>query len=302
MSEMDNIRHTPVMPEETIGFLNLRKDSVVVDATCGEGGHSLLIAQHIPGGRLICIDRNEPILARAKQRLSGYGNISFHNATFDKIPSILAQEKIPKVDGILADLGISLFHLQDRLDGSKGLGFSYNDTGELSMRLGGDNGPDAGDVVNKFREFEIADILYKYGEEYESRRIASAIVRNRPYTNAAELAGVIMRAKKPRRGGKTHPAAKSFQALRIYVNKELEILESFIPLAVDNLRGNGRLVILSYHSLEDRIVKNSFKELEKAGFASILTKKPLVPSEDEMKNNRASRSAKMRAILKTEVK
>ena len=167
------------------------------------------------------------------------------------------------------------------------------------MRLGGDDGPDAGDVVNKFRESEIADILYKYGEEYESRRIASAIVRNRPYANAAELAGVIMRAKKPRNGGKTHPAAKSFQALRIYVNKELEILESFIPLAVDNLRENGRLVILSYHSLEDRIVKNSFKELEKTGSARILTRKPLVPSEEEMKNNRASRSAKMRAIEKT---
>jgi 16S rRNA (cytosine1402-N4)-methyltransferase len=289
---MDNIFHTPVMPVEALEFLNLRNNSIIVDATCGEGGHSLRIAQKIPAGRLICIDRNEPILKRARERLSGYPGISFYNATFDKIPSILAQEKIPKVDGILADLGISLFHLQ----GDKSLGFSYNDTGDISMKLGGIEGPGAGDIVNKFRESEIADILYEYGEEYESRRIASAIVRNRPFTSAAELAGVIMRAKKPRNGGKIHPAAKSFQALRIYVNKELQILESFIPIAVDNLKENGRLVILSYHSLEDRIVKNSFKELEKTLRVTILTKKPLVPSEDEMKNNRASRSAKMRAI------
>lgn len=292
----DKIYHTPVMPNEVIGYLNLHEDSIIIDSTCGEGGHSALIAPLIPAGRLICIDRNAPILARARERLAGYGNITFYEDTFDKISDIMSLEKISKVDGILADLGISLFHLT----GENSMGFSYTDPKGLSMRLDNrlETGFDARDVVNKFSEKEIADILYIYGEEYESRKIAAAIVRNRPYKSAAELAGVIMRAKKPRIGGKTHPAAKSFQALRIYVNKELQILESFIPGSVDNLLDSGRLVILSYHSLEDRIVKNSFKELEKKGGFSILTKKPVVPGMEELKTNRASRSAKLRVIEK----
>ncbi len=286
--------HIPVMTDKVINFLNLHNDSLVVDATCGEGGHSKSIAALIPAGRLICIDRNSLVLAVAGKRLALFGNIAFHNNNFNKISDILSQEKISKVDGILADLGISLFHLRDENE----LGFSYTDFKGLSMRLDEKGGTDAGDIVNKFREEDIADILYKYGEEYESRKIAAAIVRNRPYKNAAELAGVIMRAKKARKGGKTHPAAKSFQALRIYVNNELQILESFIPTAVDNLRDKGRLLIISYHSLEDRIVKNSFRELEKTGGYRVLTKKPVIPSTEEIKKNRASRSAKMRVIEK----
>ncbi len=290
----DEIFHIPVMPTEVIGFLNLNPGSLIVDATCGEGGHSALIAEKIPGGRLICIDRNGLILSRARNRLRDFQNISYHEAVFDKISMILAQEKIFKVDGILADLGISLFHLRSGAAG----GFSYTDGSSLSMRLDGGPGIDAVEIVNSFGVNEIADILYKYGEEYESRKIAAAICSNRPYRSAEELAGVIARAKKKRKGSRIHPATKSFQALRIYVNKELEILESFIPLAVDNLLTGGRLVIMSYHSLEDRLVKNAFRSLENEGKGIVLTRKPVVPSAVETAGNRASRSAKLRVFEK----
>ncbi len=290
----DKAYHTPVMLPEILESLNLHKNSIIIDATCGEGGHSEVIIQKIPEGKLICIDRNALILSRARSRLNEYQNISYHNTTFDKISIILAQEKILKVDGIFADLGISLFHLQ----GDKSLGFSYTDENSLDMRLDESAEVSAADIVNRFNEKQIADILYIYGEEYESRKIAGAICRNRPVKNAFELSQIILRAKRERKGSKIHPAAKSFQALRIFVNKELKILESFIPQAVDNLQENGRLAIISYHSLEDRIVKNAFKDLEKAGLGRIMTKKPMIPSQDEMRKNRAARSAKLRIFEK----
>jgi 16S rRNA (cytosine1402-N4)-methyltransferase len=290
----DKIIHIPVMPLEVIDYLCLKPDSLIIDATCGEGGHSSIIAPKIPYGKLFCVDRNGTILSRAKKHLAGFQNISYYETTFDKIFQILAQEKITKVDGILADLGISLFHLQQ----DTGSGFSYTDVNSLSMRLDRGPGIDAGEIVNTFSIDEIAGILYRYGEEYESRKIAAAIYYNRPYHNSAELARVIAKAKKIRRGSRIHPAAKSFQALRIYINNELEILESFIPMAVDNLLENGRCVILSYHSLEDRIVKNIFRQLEKDGDGRVLTRKPLTPSLEERERNRASRSAKMRVFEK----
>ncbi len=196
------------------------------------------------------------------------------------------------MDGILADLGISLYHY-------KNAGFSYIDNKPLDMRL--DSSEISADtVINHFRESEIADIIYEYGEEYESRKIARAICRNRPIKSLKELADIITGVKR-QKNGKVHPAAKTFQALRIFINKELKFLESFIPIAVDNLSENGKLVIISYHSLEDRIVKNSFKNLSAQGKGSILTKKPVLPSQEEIKMNRASRSAKMRVFNKAQV-
>jgi 16S rRNA (cytosine1402-N4)-methyltransferase len=296
---MDEIYyHSPVLLDESLDALNLKNSSVVIDATCGEGGHSSQIIKI--SGRLICIDRNKEILEIAKERLSKYSNISFHQVVFDKISDVLSQEKLDKVDGIIADLGISMYHLKrDQKTGDNTLtsGLSYTDPGPLDMRLDRTSEVSAHTVVNKFKENEIADILYQYGEEYESRRIARAICHNRPVNSALELAEIVMRAKKPGRG-KIHPASKTFQALRIYVNKELQNLESFIPIAVDNLSENGRLVIITYHSLEDRIVKYSFRNLEQMGLGKVMTKKPIIPSDEEMKINRASRSAKLRIFEK----
>lgn len=314
-------QHTPVLLKETLELMSLRNDSIIVDATCGEGGHSFEIAHLIPKGRLICIDRNEDILKKAKERLADFPNVSFYNTTFDRISEVLAEERLAgvddnehdarglrlatdglKADGILADLGISMFHLKN-----EDLGFSYTDGASLDMRLDKWSDLTAQKVVNSYRESEIADILYKYGEEYESRRIARAIVQARPVRSASQLAETVRRAKKhtgsteKNRGkARSHPATKTFQALRIFVNKELEILESFIPRAVDNLCANGRLIIMSYHSLEDRIVKHAFRGLEADGKGEILTKKPLVPGEDEIRSNRAARSAKLRVFQRVE--
>jgi 16S rRNA (cytosine1402-N4)-methyltransferase len=290
--------HTPVLLKETIELLNLSPKSIVVDGTCGEGGHSLEILKLIPDGKLLCVDRDKEILERAKQRLSSFSNAYFININFNKIEEILAQEKINKVDAILADLGISLFHLKNKseTEGPDALnrGFSYTDEFSLDMRLDTSSSVSAGDVVNHFKEEQIADILYHYGEEYEARKIARAILRERPISSSKELGDVVARVKKKR--GKSHPATKTFQALRIFVNKELEILESFIPHAVDNLSENGRVAIISYHSLEDRIVKHCFKNLEMIGKGMVVTKKPIIASQEEIRKNRPSRSAKLRAF------
>ncbi len=290
--------HTPVLLNEVLEALALRADSVIVDATCGEGGHSAAIAERIPDGRLFCLDRDARILELARERLSGHPNASFHRIRFNALGSETIQGFPGKADGIIADLGISMYHLKSSGDSGGNLGFSYTDTESLDMRLDPDCEVSASDVVNRFSERDLADILYRYGEEYESRAVSRAIIRSRPVKNARDLADIVRRAKRPGRGGKAHPATKTFQALRIFVNKELEILASFIPRAVDNLNENGRLVVISYHSLEDRIVKNAFRDLQKDGRGTVLTKKPVVPTSEEVRQNRAARSAKLRVFQK----
>lgn len=289
------------MVDEVLYYLNLKPNSIVVDCTCGEGGHSLQILKHIPNGKLICIDRDILILNKAKERLVDYNNVLFFNTTFDKISDVLQEAKIDKVDGILADLGISMFHLKN-----EGFGFSYTDEASLDMRLDKNLKTSADTVINTFKEWEIADILYTYGEEYKSRRIAKAIVSARPIKSSKILADVIMRANRPtyskKKGRdktkKIHPATKSFQALRIFVNKELEILKDFIPTAVNKLNLYGRLVIMSFHSLEDRIVKWEFRDLKEQEIGNILTKKPIMCSDDEKRSNPSARSAKLRCFEK----
>ena len=286
--------HTSVMPDEVLNYLSLTENASVVDATCGEGGHSLLIAQRIPKGRLICIDRCDQILESAKERLSGFSNIDFVCARFHELDEIFVENAMDKADAILADLGISMFHLK-----TPGFGISYTDQESLDMRLDDSTFLTAKTLVNTFVEKEIADILYKYGEEYESRRIARMICESRPIRSASQLADIIRRSKH-RSESRVHPATKSFQALRIFLNKELEILESFIPVAVDKLRAMGRLVVISFHSLEDRIVKNAFKTLEAQGKGEIMTSKPVTATDEEVRRNPASRSAKLRCFRKRE--
>lgn len=296
---MKKIYHTPVLLKETIEFLNIKEDGIYIDATCGEGGHSIEILKYLsPEGKLICIDRNKEILDVAKERLSNFKNVSFYNTGFDNIQNVISNENISSVNGILADLGISMFHLKE--SSNLKLGISYNDETSIDMRLDRNENLTAYDIVNKFREDEISRILYEYGEEIEARKIAREICRRRPIKNSKELADIIFKVKRERRKN-IHPATKSFQALRIFVNKEFEKLKSFIPICVDILSENGRLVILSYHSLEDRIVKQSFRELEKAGKGRILTKKVIKPSSEELGLNKSARSSRMRIFEKHEV-
>ncbi len=289
----DKYFHIPILKEQIIELLNLKKKSIIVDATCGEGGHSEAIAGLIPRGRLICIDRNADILSVARERLKPFTNVDFFNLRFDRLSDILDSLKIDKVDGILADLGISMFHFK-----TDGMGFSYTDDGSLDMRLDED-GISAQKVINTFKESEIADIIYRYGEEHESRSIARAIIKSRPLGDAKSLAEVVLRAKKKKFSRGIHPATKTFQALRIYVNDELATLEGFIPVAVERLNPKGRLIIMSFHSLEDRIVKFAFRDLKSKGIGEILTKKPLVAGEEEVVFNPASRSAKLRCFEKS---
>lgn len=284
--------HTPVMLNECLEGLRINPRSVIADCTCGEGGHSEAIAALIPEGRLICVDRDPSILERARERLAGYKNVSFFNGTFDAIAEALEVSGVPSADGILADLGVSMYHFKDGKDAPEGL--SYTDERGLDMRIGPGE-YSAAAVINRFPEKQIADIIYQYGEETESRRIAKAIVQARPINNAKKLSDVVMSARRSR-GGKSHPATRTFQALRIFVNRELEILESFIPLAADKLSAGGRIVIMTYHSLEDRIVKTAFRKLQSDGGYLIKTKKPLVPGDEEVRANRAARSAKLRIL------
>lgn len=290
---MANYYHQPILVEPILEALKIQPDSIIVDVTCGEGGHSSRIAPLLPQGRLICLDRDNDILNIARERLSEYSNITFVHSTFDRIKTVISEIGYSGVDGIVADFGISMFHLKQR-----GLGMSYTDEEDLDMRLGYDNEFSAKDVVNTFAEKKIADIIYQYGEERNSRRIAREIVANRPILTAKKLSDVVLRAFRGKKFGRIHPATRTFQALRIFVNKELEKIESFIPQAVDILNQGARLCVMSFHSLEDRIVKHRFKDLQAEEMGKILTKKPIRPDFEEVKRNSASRSAKLRIFEK----
>lgn len=291
------IYHLPIMVEEILKLLTPCEGGIFVDATCGEGGHSEAIICRLKYERFICIDRDESILEVAKRRLTSYPRVSFYHATFDELPWVLQEEGLKGCHAILADLGVSLYHFTLH-EKTRGRGLSLLDDDGLDMRLDVSQGLTAYQVVNTFSQKEIADILYTYGEEYDAYRIARTICQNRPIQSAAHLAQVVLKAKRSHGYHKVHPATKTFQALRIFLNRELEILESFLPIAADTLYNNGRLVVMTFHSLEDRVVKRSFQSLAKEGKMTILTSKPLVPSAEEIARNRASRSAKLRVVEK----
>lgn len=290
--------HKPIMLKEIIENLSLKPNDIVIDATCGEGGHSIEIIKYLSDGLLICIDRNKEIIQRAKERLNNYSNVIFINDNFINLKNILLELNIKKVDKILADLGISMFHYKMNEILNYSIGLSYTDDKSLDMRLDDSIKITAKYIVNHFDEKKIADILYQYGEEYEAKKIAKYICKNRPINNAKELADIVLKTKRCNYTKRIHPATKVFQALRIYVNNELENLENFIPLAIECLNKTGRLLIISFHSLEDRIIKNIMKDFEKKGIGFCVNKKPLVPTEQEKKDNISSRSAKLRIFEK----
>ena len=302
--------HEPVLVAETIDLLAPERGGLFVDATLGAGGHSAAILAASPEARVLGIDRDGEILPAARVRLEPFGDrVEFVQRRYDELESVLEERGVDRVDGILADLGVSSFQLDE-----PERGFSFRFDAVLDMRMGRDRGVSARDVVNSYSEVDMEQIFRRYGEERQARRIARAIAREReekPIETTAELRDLVHRTKRVRHGareGRVDPATRVFQALRIEVNQELEGLERLLDQAVRLLDREGRLVVISYHSLEDRIVKHSLRDLAQGEvdvvtgrpraetrLIEVLTKKPVRPSEAEVELNPRARSAKLRA-------
>jgi len=278
-----------------VRWLQIRPDGTYIDATVGPGGHALEIARRLKSGRLIGIDRDPRALGAARERLRAYERqVILVHANFSRIEEIARALKLPPADGVLADLGVSSAQLD-----SVERGFSFRWAGPLDMRMDPDGQSTAAEIVNYWPERDLADLLYRYGEERDSRRIARAIVRARPMRDTEHLATVVAGARKKRGRQKLHPATKTFLALRIAVNREMEELEQFLTRAPATLSPSGRWVVISYHSLEDRQVKHAFQRLAREGAVRILTKKVVQPSDAEIRSNPRARSAKMRVAEKS---
>lgn len=289
--------HIPVMMKEVQEVLHLKKGGTFVDCTLGLGGHARAILSQIgPEGRLIAIDKDKESLQLAQEELREFaGQCTFVHDDFRFLDRILNNLNIKEVDGILLDLGISSLHLD-----TPERGFSFQAEGPLDMRLDQENPISAYDLVNSLSENEISMIIKEYGEERWHRRIARRIVEERsqhPIETTAQLRDIILSAI-PYRNYKdrSHPATRSFQALRIAVNRELESLERVLEVGVNFIKVGGRIVVISFHSLEDRIVKLRFRNLSQEGQVKILTKKPLRADEGEVSLNLRSRSARLRAV------
>jgi len=294
----DDLAHIPVMPKEALELLRLPQGGVAVDGTLGLAGHAVLMAQALgPHGHLIAIDRDSASIAQAKTKLVSPGSkIDLLQGNFSTLDKILAGLKVSAVDGILLDLGISSFQLDDA-----DRGFAFKSEGPLDMRMDQDfQGISAADLVNTLKEGQLEKIIAEFGEERFARRIAAAIVMQRSkarISTTKSLADIILRAlPKGYTRGRIHPATRTFQALRIAVNEELEMLSLGLDACFKMLKKAGRLCVISFHSLEDRLVKNKFKSLVLNQEGTILTKRPLVASQEECSVNPRSRSAKMRGI------
>jgi 16S rRNA (cytosine1402-N4)-methyltransferase len=285
--------HTPVMLQEVLEWLRIKPDGIYVDATLGAGGHSEAIAERLSSGRLISLDRDEQALRIARERLTRFGSkVSCVLSPFSRIAEAVRESGIPKVDGVLADLGVSSMQLDQ-----PERGFSFRQAGPLSMRMGVSVENDeltADEIVNRWPEKDLADLLYREADEHDSRRIARSIVRARPIRDTAHLATVVAGSRAQWGRQKLHPATKTFLALRIAVNREMEELGQFLSRVPATMNPEGRCVMLTYHSREDRIVKEAFREAAKQGTLKILTKHVMRPSEEEERMNPRSRSAKLR--------
>src|SRR5665213_2613559 len=296
---MEKPQHVPVLFDEVLDFLNVRPGGVVADLTVGLAGHSAGIARRLGAqGRLICFDRDPVALELAKARMDEVrGELGGQMPAVEFVPRAFSQAALviapTSLDGLLADFGVSSLQLDEAHRG-----FSFRQEGPLDMRMDTREGLTAEQVVNRIDENELADLIYEFGEERRSRRIARAIVRARPIATTAELARVISAAAPSMKGDKIHPATRTFQALRIRVNDELGEIRSLLESAPSLLRPGGRLVLISFHSLEDRLVKDAFREAGHDGIFEVLTKKPVVAAEQEQMRNPRSRSAKLRAVQK----
>jgi 16S rRNA (cytosine1402-N4)-methyltransferase len=312
-----SLNHVPVLLEEAIDFLAVRRGGTYIDATVGLGGHSYEIAKRLGApGHLIGLDKDPAALKIAGERLTADSSLALSapigtemRTRNDKesgdwpeitllqrsFAEVAKGHKAATIDGILADIGVSSLQLDDAARG-----FSFQAEGPLDMRMDPQSERTAEQVVNHLDERQLADVIYEFGEERRSRRIARAICRSRPIRSTAHLADVISAAARPMNQAerRIHPATKTFQALRIFVNRELEDLQALLQAAPRILKPGGRVVVISFHSLEDRIVKDAFREGSKEGYFSVLTKKPVTATELESDRNPRARSAKLRAAEK----
>jgi len=296
---MTDIYHYPVMYREVIEQLDLFTKKVAVDCTVGMGAHSEKIL-HAMGsdGYLVGIDKDEESLNIARARLHDFtGRFLLAKSDFSGLDQVLEDAGFKGVDAFLFDLGISMYQLTNAERG-----FSFLREGPLDMRMDRDASLSAADLVSSLSEEELSDIFYKFGEERYARRIAASVVAGRkkvPITTTTGLARIVYDSVPARmRHGRIHPATRIFQALRIAVNRELDVIEESLRKAVALLNPNGRIAVITFHSLEDRIVKHLFKDLAMKGVVELAVKKPLVPSDLELKENNASRSAKLRVAIK----
>jgi 16S rRNA (cytosine1402-N4)-methyltransferase len=289
-------RHVPVLLQDAIQFLRVREGSVVADCTLGLAGHAAEIVRRLgPQGRLIGFDRDPEALELAKARLDQVASelgseapqITFIGEAFS---SISEHVQPASLDGILADFGVSSLQIDEARRG-----FSFMADGPLDMRQDTRSGQTAAQVVNEANERELADLIYEYGDERRSRRIARAIVRGRPISTTGQLSRIVASAAPAMKQDKIHPATRTFQALRIYVNRELDEIKALLEAAPQLLKPSGRLVVISFHSLEDRIAKDILREYAHKGTMQVLTKKPVTAGEEETARNPRSRSAKLRA-------
>jgi 16S rRNA (cytosine1402-N4)-methyltransferase len=278
------------MARETVDYLAVREDGIYLDATCGLAGHTRAIAEHLTTGKVVANDRDAASLAKAKANTVDVADrVRFHWGSFASLGEALEDEGVKQADGLVADLGISRYQLT-----SGDRGFSIMADGPLDMRMDRSQELTADRIINESAEKVLADLIYQFGEERRARTLARAIVRARPIRSTQHLADVVERAVP--RTGPMHPATRTFQAIRIVVNDELGELDRLLEAAPGLVKNGGRIVVISFHSLEDRKVKERFRQLAKEDKGLVLTKKPLQPGEDEVKVNPASRSAKLRAL------
>jgi 16S rRNA (cytosine1402-N4)-methyltransferase len=282
--------HFPVMPAETLSLLDVRPDGIYLDATTGLGGHTAMIAERLTTGVLIANDRDSQSLEMARANtLQWTDRIRFHHGSFGQLRSALTENGYTALDGLLADLGVSRYQLT-----APERGFSFLSDGPLDMRMDQTTGMTAADLVNTTAEKALADLIFQLGEERRARRVARAIVRARPIRSPLHLADVVERAVP--RTGRLHPATKTFMALRMAVNDEPGELDRLLQIGPELLKRGGRMVVISFMSIDDRKVKHKFRELGSQARATILTKHPLQPSDQEVAQNAASRSAKLRGL------
>lgn len=297
--------HIPVLATDTIKNLNIKKDGVYVDLTLGKGGHSKMILENLSDkGRLVAIDQDKEAIEAAKENLKDFSNVTFINSNFEKFEEVLANLGLDLIDGALMDIGVSSYQIDNAERG-----FSYMKDGPLDMRMNQDNELTAEIVVNEYSQDELERIFFEYGEERFSKSVARNIIKQRSerrIDSTIKLRDIIRKSIK---SNETHPEKRVFQALRIEVNRELEVLENTIETVVDHLKVGGRIAIISFHSLEDRIVKNKFKDLATACICppelpvcvcnhkakiKVITRKPITATMKELKMNSRSKPAKLR--------
>jgi 16S rRNA (cytosine1402-N4)-methyltransferase len=288
--------HEPVLVDEVVGFLRPRPDGIYVDATVGLGGHAAAVLA-AGAGRLIGIDRDAEALAIARRRLeSAAARVELVHADYRDLTRVLSARGIDRVAGIVADLGVSSMQLDDAARG-----FSFRLGGPLDMRMDRSTGPTAAELIATVEEKTLADVIWRFGEERHSRRIARAIVRARdrqPLTETAALASVVRAAAGGRGSQRIDPATRTFQALRIWVNRELDGLDAFLDEAVNALEPGARLAVIAFHSLEDRVVKHTFRRLAADARIQLVTRKPVGPADAEVERNPRARSARLRVAEK----